>query len=214
MHEYAEITHFRKTDKGTELLVLVPEKDYIVKLKKFAQGGKVPTLLRIDDNRKISVEQLRKSHVLMMEIATYLGYPMEWFKSLMKSWYVEVYNDLKDGFSMADMSIDQARRFINLIIEFAFDMDIPLRYEEMPSIVEIDGFLYLCLIKKKCACCGENAEVHHWDTVGMGRDRAKVDDSKHRKIALCREHHTEAHAIGRDSFKDKYHVYGIIYNED
>lgn len=57
------------------------------------------------------------------------------------------------------------------------------------------------------------AEIHHWDAIGMGRDRKKVDDSKHRKIALCREHHTEAHAIGRDTFGDKHHVYGILFTE-
>lgn len=28
---------------------------------------------------------------------------------------------------------------------------------------------------------------------------------------MCREHHTEAHSVGVDSFKAKYHVYGILY---
>lgn len=214
MQEYVEIKGARETKEGTELLVLVPDRNYVGKIKKFASNGKVEGLLRVDDSRVISIEQLKKAHVLMGEIATYLGYPTEWFKSLMKSWYVEVYRDLEERFSMADMTIDQARRFINLVIEFAFDMNIPLKYNEMPSIVEIDGFLYLCLVKRKCACCGEDAETHHWDAIGMGHDRNKVDDSNHRKIALCREHHTEAHAIGRDSFKAKYHVCGIIYKED
>lgn len=209
MQEYVEITATRKTKEGTELLVLVPDKNCIQKIKRFADGGHIQAIITLDDNRAITLEQLKKAHVLMAEIGTYLGYTMEWYKSLMKSWYTEVYNDLRDGFSMANMSVDQARRFINLVIEFAFEMEIPLRYEDMPSIVEIDGFLYLCLLKKRCAVCGKAAEIHHWDAIGLGRDRTKVDDSRLRKIALCREHHVEAHQLGKESFKEKYHVYGI-----
>ncbi|MFT9493402.1 putative HNHc nuclease [Anaerosolibacter sp.] len=214
MNEYAEITGYRETEQGTELLVIIPDRHYVSKIRRFATEGKVQALIQIDDSRRISIEQLRKSHALMNEIANYLGELPDYFKALMKSWYVEVYGDLKDGFSMADMSIDQARRFINLVIEFAFEMDIPLRFEEIPSIVEVDGFLYLCLKKKKCAVCGKDAEIHHWDAIGMGRDRREVDDSDHRKIALCREHHSEGHTIGRDTFQAKYYVYGIIYLDD
>ncbi|WP_129600596.1 putative HNHc nuclease [Anaerophilus nitritogenes] len=216
MNEYAEIKGYRNTENGTELLVLIPERQFQTKIKRFAENKKVKAMIRIDDNRHITIEQLRKAHVLMAEIATYLGYYMEWFKSLMKSWYVEVYGDLKDGFSMANMSVDQARRFINLIIEFAFEMDIPLRYKDMPIIVEINDYLYICLRYKKCAICGEKAEVHHWDTVGANGGR-KYDDSKLRKIALCDKHHRlysdSMHNIGRDEFAKKYHVHGIIYIE-
>lgn len=212
MNEYAEIVGYKNSDRGTELLVIIPDRQFQSKIKRFAENKKVKAMIRIDDNRHITIDQLKKAHVLMAEIATYLGYPADWFKALMKSWYTELYEDLKDGFSMANMSVDQARRFINLIIEFAFEMDIPLKYNEIPSIVEINDYLYICLRYKKCAICGANAEIHHWDTVGANGGR-KHDDSKLRKIALCRVHHQMAHQIGRDSFSNKYHVYGIIYKE-
>ena len=213
MQEYAEIIGYKHTEKGTELLVIVPDKKIGKKLGKFGKSGSVKALLKLDDNRKITIEQLRKAHVMMGEIGTYLGYTMDWFKALMKSWYVELYGDLEDGFSMASMSVDQARRFINIIIEFAFDMNIPLKYEEMPSIVEIDGFLYMCLLKRKCTLCGDDADRHHVDAIGMGRDRTKYDDSDHTKIALCRRHHNEAHNTGWDTFSGKYHVYGILFDD-
>ncbi|MHB8171232.1 MAG: putative HNHc nuclease [Thermincolia bacterium] len=50
------------------------------------------------------------------------------------------------------------------------------------------------------------------DVIGMGRDRREYDDSKHEKIALCREHHTEAHTIGWKTFAGKYHVIGLVFN--
>ena len=47
----------------------------------------------------------------------------------------------------------------------------------------------------------------------MGRDRKKVDDSDLRKMQLCRKHHVEIEAIGRDTFEIKHHVYGVLYEE-
>ena len=53
------------------------------------------------------------------------------------------------------------------------------------------------------------AENLQLNTLQVGNDRNKVDDSDKRKIALCREHHQEAHSMGWDSFKEKYHVEGV-----
>jgi len=77
---------------------------------------------------------------------------------------------------------------------------------------DIGKALWLCLKHKKCILCGKPADIHHVQAIGMGMDRKTYDDSKHEKIALCREHHTEAHATGWKTFSKKYHVYGIIYN--
>ena len=59
--------------------------------------------------------------------------------------------------------------------------------------------------------CGQDGEEHHWDAIGMGRDRRKIDDSDLRKIRLCRVLHTEVETIGRDTFENKYHVYGVLW---
>lgn len=77
---------------------------------------------------------------------------------------------------------------------------------------DIERYIRLSLEKRFCAVCGaiEGVEVHHWDAIGMGRDRTHYNDSNHRKICLCRGHHTEAETIGRDTFADKYHVYGVL----
>lgn len=91
---------------------------------------------------------------------------------------------------------------------------IPLTDNAVERTDDINRYLYFCIKHKKCAICGRDGEIHHWDAIGMGNNRNTLDDSDHRKICLCREHHTNAHQRGRESFQKMYKVYGIIYKED
>lgn len=52
------------------------------------------------------------------------------------------------------------------------------------------------------------------DAVGSGRNRRKIDHSKHNLMALCREHHTESHNRGQHTFMQLHHVVGVIMSED
>ena len=117
-------------------------------------------------------------------------------------------------FSLSNCSISQAREFITFIIDFILKEDISLSDAALSRTDDIDRYLWSCIKYKRCAICGRKGETHHWDAIGMGNDRKTFDDSLKRKIQLCREHHTEAHTIGRDTFGVKYHVYGIIYKEE
>lgn len=67
---------------------------------------------------------------------------------------------------------------------------------------------------KICCICGRKGEMHHYNAIGMGRNRSKIDDKDLRKMQLSRIHHTKIETIGRDSFEKKYHVYGVIYREE
>jgi hypothetical protein len=78
---------------------------------------------------------------------------------------------------------------------------------------DIGRYLYFCLMNKKCAVCGKDGEIHHEDAIGMGNNRKTLDDSKHKKICLCRLHHTKAHELGVDRFTKIYKVYGIVIKE-
>ena len=95
-----------------------------------------------------------------------------------------------------------------------FKWDIAINPKVVVLAREVNNFLYLCLMHRKCAVCGRHADIHHVDAVGSGRDRNKVDHTKLRMVALCREHHQETHTIGWLTFKSKYHVEGILLNEE
>jgi hypothetical protein len=67
----------------------------------------------------------------------------------------------------------------------------------------------MSLMHRSCVICGEHADIHHIDTVGMGNDRTQIDHREHRLIALCREHHNLAHNLGWQTFSAVYHVKGM-----
>lgn len=63
-------------------------------------------------------------------------------------------------------------------------------------------------VNRNCVICSKpHAELAHYHAVGRGRNRRKIDHTDNKVLALCREHHTEQHNIGINSFNDKYHLH-------
>ncbi|WP_313568793.1 putative HNHc nuclease [Acetoanaerobium noterae] len=210
MHEYAEIKGYRELENGTELKVFVP-KDIREYLKKYQKGGKVESELRLDDPRYISSRQRKAIYATVNDISDWYGEVPEYLKELLKAYYM-IEQDRK-YFSLSNCSMTEARMFIDYLLEFALKHDVALSESGLERTDNIDRYLWMCLKHRKCCICGAKGELHHIDTIGMGNDRRTLDDSKHRKISLCRTHHTEAHTIGVDSFNAKYKVKGIVYKE-
>ena len=210
MQEYAQIKGYRETKDGTELMVFVP-KNLTEYLKKYQKGGKIDSELRLDDPRYISSKQRRAIYATINDISEWYGDVPEYMKEILKAYYITEQD--KKYFSLSNCSITQAREFIDYLLEFSLKHDIALSESGLERTDNIDRYLWMCLKHKKCCICGVKGELHHVDTIGMGNDRKSLDDSNHRKICLCRKHHTEAHAIGVDSFNGKHKVKGIIYRE-
>ena len=208
MYEEVVLKKYKENDGGTELLVAVPGKQIgrILTEKRIKKAE-----LRIDDGRTISVEQRKKAYATIKDIADYTGYHPEEQKEWLKYLYVA-----KTGaktISLSDCSMDEAREFINVILEYAIENGVPLSEQAIVRADDISRYLYFCLKHSKCAVCGAKGEIHHEDAIGMGNDRKKVDDSNYKKICLCRTHHTIAHQMGIDRFQKSYKVYGIIFKE-
>jgi putative HNHc nuclease len=211
MFYHSKILGIKEDDKGTHLKILIPGEQVQDKILKVRSGKIINSEIRIDDNRTITAEQRKKVYATIRDIANYTGHMPEELKELMK--YNYMIESGENYFSLSDCSITTARLFINYLIEFCFQWDISILDSGLDRTDDIGKYLWLCIKYHKCCICGGKAEIHHWDAVGMGRDRTSIDDSGHRKIALCREHHTEAHKIGRHTFGEKHHVYGIIFKD-
>ena len=144
-------------------------------------------------------------------MAEWTGYPPEIMKEIMK--YEFMIRTGEEYFSLSDCSVDLAREFISMLIDFALEHGIQLSDLAINRTDDIGRYLYYCIKHKRCAVCGRPGEIHHVDTIGMGNNRKKVDDSDHRKICLCRIHHKEAHNMEMTAFEEKHKVYGITVKE-
>ena len=209
MHKVVEIEKYRETGEDTELIIRVPK----IRMGNMLIRKEIKNAeMRFDDGRHISAEQRRKAYATIRDIADYTGYLPEEQKEWLK--YLYIINTGCDYFSLSDCSMDTAREFINTILEYAISEGIPLSENAIERTDDIGRYLYYCIMNRKCAICGRPGEIHHEDTIGMGCDRRKIDDSEHRKICLCREHHTVAHQMGVERFRKMYKVYGIIVKDD
>lgn len=209
MYEHAVLEKYRIDHDGTVLQIKIPDVDlsqYIVEKKaRYAE-------IRIDDGRTITSLQRRKAYATIRDISSWTGYLPEEQKEWLKYLYIERTGN--PYFSLSDCSMDTAREFINVILDYALEEGIPLSERGIERTDDIGRYLYSCIKNKRCAVCGRPGEIHHVDAIGAGRDRRHVDDSGYRKICLCREHHTVAHQRGMKAFEQMYHVYGIVVQED
>lgn len=208
MLEKAIFFDYHETEKGAWFKVHVPGWFAPKKLiQKFMQGG-----IQLDDGRRISAKQRKLIYALFKDISLYTGYEVEELKELLKIDFM-IDKD-RDYFGLSDVEIEVATEFIEYILEFMFAFDVPINKKVVVLAREVNNFLYLCLIHRKCAVCGYHADIHHHENlVGMGMDRAKHNHEDSRYIALCRVHHNECHNIGHKTFEDKYKITAIKLNE-
>jgi len=188
---------------GQALTIVAPfSDDYILAKRKITECE-----IRLDDGRTISADQRKKIYATMRDISIWSGHVPDEIKALMK--YDFIAKTGCDYFSLSDADMTTANEFLNFLIEFCIEQDIPTEDSLLDRSPDIARYLYCCLANKKCALCGKKADLHHVDAVGAGRDRKEIIHKGMRVLPLCRTHHTEFHTIGKDTFCEKYKVFGI-----
>ena len=209
MYELIAVESVKEEKDDTRLMIRIQGK----KLKDMFLDKRIKTAeIRFDDGRMISALQRKKAYATIRDISDYTGYLPEQQKEWLK--YLHIERTGADYISLSDCTMDEARGFINTILEYAIEEGIPLSDLAINRTDDIGKYLYYCIKHKKCCICGRPGEIHHVDTIGMGNDRRKLDDSGHRKMCLCRNHHTIAHSRGMTAFEKMYHVYGIIVKDN
>ena len=207
MYKTGRVAGYEIRGDTTEVRIIIPEDlGGLLKSKKVIQAG-----VSLEDGRHITPIQRKKIYATLRDISFYTGYTPDEAKQWMKYFYVA-----RTGcsyFSLSDCSVDTARRFINVLIDYCLEEGVPIMDRLTERTDDINHMLIKCITNKKCAICGRKGEIHHWDAIGMGNDRKKYDDSLNRKICLCRMHHSIAHSQGNKRFSENYHVYGIIFKE-
>ena len=190
------------------MIIEINEELNIERLKTiyFGYDGDREIEVRFIDPRKFTAEQRRFVYALLGDIYAYTGEPIE----SLKDYFYHVYEALTGRMiSLADDSTattTDAALLADIILDFIFEWDIPFKtgYEILP--VNQEYFFYKCLVTRKCCICGKKADICHINTVGMGRNRKKIDHTKHYFYAGCRIHHSEEHNIGTQNFLNKYRI--------
>ena len=160
--------------------------------------------LNIIDGRKITIKQRKKIFALLNDIYMHTGQPQGDLRQMFQ-FYLEMMKGY-DPISLSDCSVTVARELIEVIIMWVFQQNIPLNYKTSDLMKEDKAFLYMTVLKRKCAICGKHAELAHRYAVGRGRNRNKMDHYGNQVLGLCSSHHREQHQIGIDSFNKKYHL--------
>lgn len=182
--------------------------------------GKVEIIL--PDGRRISPEQRRKVYALIGEVAEYVDGIRDagTIESAKKALKMEFLLSRMEGmerrlFSLASCDVTTAREFINFLVDFIVENDIPTRVPLIENCEDIARYVYACLLNKKCAVCGRHADLHHCNggVVGMGNNREHVNHIGRPALPLCREHHTEIHTVGQEDFLRRYIIEPVRIDE-
>lgn len=212
------IDQIKTLKKGMKITLSVPDEETKSVLKNIYNfhdrdlmvDMQVDSAKEEDKLHEITENQRKKIYALFRDISQDTGNNKDHIKEQMKREFIGGTDYAKDELSLANCSRATATNFIDWLIRFAFEYGIGIQDNPKEYFDDVERAMRICIDTRRCAVCGQgDADIHHIDTIGMGHDRTKVDDSDKRKIALCREHHSEVHNIGWETFRDKYHVEGV-----
>ena len=175
------------------------------------------------DKREISPEQRRKSWALIGEISAAYGClsasDRTQLNGDMKRKFLlermdELTADAIKRFSLSDVDMTTARLYIDFLVEFVVEHEIPTKEPLAQLAEDVEAYVYACMMNGVCAVCRRKGEIHHIDRVGMGRNRDDICHIGMEALPLCREHHMEAHNHGDARLLEKYHLEPITIDEN
>ena len=171
--------------------------------------------IRMIDSRRLSDKQRNTCYKLLREIANYTGSTLERAKKDLKQRFIE--DELQAGpgfdFSLADCPMSMAAAFERFLVSFIVEWDVPVSFSLLEFIDDVGDYIYACLLAQKCCICGKPADLHHWDRVGMGRSRKKLEHEGMLAEPLCRLHHTECHTMPREDFDLRYKISPVAIDD-
>src|SRR5699024_5255924 len=168
------------------------------------EGYSIAVDVQVYDPYKITDKQRRKIFALVNDIEAHTGQPRDYLREMFAD-YVRTLEGYEERLSLASCSKQQASEIIEVIIMWVFRHDIRLNYKTSDLMKEDKAFLYMTVLKRKCAICGKHAELAHRYAIGRGRNRKKMNHYGNQVLGLCSSHHREQHQIGIVSFNKKYH---------
>ena len=175
--------------------------------------------VELPDARARTAEQLRKAWAIMGDMAAFISGDKrnaadDVYRPLSADFAQRAQETLQRRlFHLSEASVTEARDFISFLLDTCIEYEIPLSRPAAELTDDIQHYVYSCTINRKCAVCGQRADLHHVDHVGMGRNRHEIDHEGMRALPLCRVHHEEAHTVSAEIFMGKYHLEPITIDK-
>lgn len=174
-------------------------------LKYHQRGKKIRVEVNASDERQITPDQRKKIFALINDFCDYTGdIPKdaeEYFKARTQMSFGIEY------FHLSSCSVTVANYMILTILDYLFEENIPFKLKTWESIPNEFPKQVLAMKTQTCVICGRpHADLAHYRAVGMGRNRHTIDERKMYFMSLCREHHTEQHKIGINTFIKLHHI--------
>lgn len=181
--------------------VQLDNKDFLL----LDNGLEVECEVKVNDPYKITDKQRRKIFAMVRDIFNHYGQPIDYLRYMFQKQleFLKAY----DPISLSNCSRRQASELIELILDFIFTYNIPMNKATSDLLTNDKYFIYKSTINRVCVVCGAtNSDLAHYQAVGRGRNRNKINHYGNKVLTLCRKHHTEQHQIGIDTFNRKYHL--------
>jgi len=167
------------------------------------------------DSRMRTAEQNRKAWALMTEIATFQVQDKEETYREQSISFTAKNMEMLQGklFHLSQATVSEASAFINMLVEIILEYEIPTKEPLYTMCEDIQRYVYLCLMNKRCCITNRRSELHHVDAIGMGYNRHEKPQIGARVISLSPEYHREIHNIGNEAFFAKYHIEPVRMDE-
>ena len=199
------IKNYIQQDGGTITAVIegvtLENKDFLL----LDNGLDVECDVIVSDPYKITDKQRRKVFAMVRDIFNHYGQPMDYLRYMFQKQleFLNGYNPI----SLSDCSRRQASELIELILDFIFTHNIPMNKATSDLMSNDKYFLYKSTINRTCVICGApNSDLAHYQAVGRGRNRNKINHYGNKVLALGRKHHNQQHDMGMGSFNKLHHL--------
>lgn len=208
----AEITR----QEGNEITLKLYDPLEVKTLLNSQYRGKYRAVVDTYEQDKITDDQRKHIYALFKDYEEYTGVPLDAVEAKFKyDFMVEQDMDELPSLARNNMSLKVASEFISYLVTYYIQNDIPFRKQQFYLTTDTSKMLYALTMKRVCWICGKpHSDLAHVEAVGAGRDRNKIDHTKHHFMMLCREHHSEQHQIGIETFIQKYHIKPIKLKQD
>lgn len=169
--------------------------------------------IRLDDGRRITSDQRRKIYATMRDIAEWMGDIPDAVKAYFKWSFCG--DEEHEDFSLSDVDRETACEFLTYLIDFCIQNGVPCSDPLWDRCEDIDRYMYACVMTRTCCITGrKNAQIHHIDRVGMGRNRETICHVGMHVVPLAPDLHTMIHYEGGEAeFYEKHHIQPIALTE-